>query len=87
MKIIDAKDLTDEQWKSVALMEEFLKTEIYPQFNDGEDFDWENVKNKVMKCLKGYQKYLSLTIIISLIKIQQKPYWKHLNERDSLFYV
>ncbi|MCB0728593.1 MAG: hypothetical protein KDD00_14115 [Ignavibacteriae bacterium] len=52
MKIIDAKDLTDEQWKSVALMEEFLKTEIYPQFNDGEDFDWENVKNKVMKCLR-----------------------------------
>lgn len=52
MKIIEAKNITDNQWKSVALMEQFLQNEIYPRFNEGKDTDWKNIKKKVMNSLK-----------------------------------
>ncbi|HMQ69387.1 MAG TPA: hypothetical protein PKA90_10235 [Ignavibacteria bacterium] len=49
---LEAKNISDEQWKSIAVMEEFLKNEIYPHLRSGFDTDWKKVKEKVFKNLK-----------------------------------
>lgn len=52
MKIIEAKDMTDEQWIAFAKFDDFLMKEIYPQFWDGKNSDWEELKKKTMESLK-----------------------------------
>jgi len=52
VNIIQAIDMTDEQWKSFAKFDIFLNREIYPQNWDGKDSDWEEIKKKTLDSLK-----------------------------------
>lgn len=49
MITVQAKDMTDEQWQSFAELLNFLRQEIYPEFWDGKDADWEEVKINHLK--------------------------------------
>lgn len=51
-KVTEAKDLTEEQWESIALMDNYLKSEFYPQNWNGEKTNGKKIKDKVLKNIK-----------------------------------
>jgi hypothetical protein len=46
MEIVQAIDMTDEQWQSFAKLRDFLLKEIYPEYWNGKDTDWRKTKNE-----------------------------------------
>ncbi|MDQ3022471.1 MAG: hypothetical protein M3R36_18175 [Bacteroidota bacterium] len=48
MKTIQAKDMTNERWKSFANLRDFLTKKINPQYWDGKDADWVKIKNNYL---------------------------------------
>ncbi|MDQ3022239.1 MAG: GNAT family N-acetyltransferase [Bacteroidota bacterium] len=49
MKTIQANEMSDEQWKSFAKLDNFLYRKIYPQQWDDKDSDWQELKKNSLK--------------------------------------
>lgn len=50
-EVLEAGCITDAQWESIALMENFLMSEIYPHQWNGGNTDGKKIKDKILKNL------------------------------------